>query len=704
VVAFFLPLFACLSFWGSFVDVGSVLGDKGGMLFLRSLLCLVLIFVGGVSRGQGYDPGPDPSDLGVRALVDLMAEVPPLPEFNGPFGLGGFFRKDWGPTFLGVQGLGSDGTVWGHNAVEVLVVGQDGVPLAEAAGRLGVSRFAGFSWSLARYFGYSKVGFVNAFPYGVNGMYTVKGCGAQYTTRDGRRVGVKLNFVEAPLWYVGMDARGPLVPWRDRFYDWVLERNSGSLSLVLLFGEAARDAFGGYLSRRGVEVPLRFGLETHVKIEGGRAVLDPAQLGGYRLEGLRYGGRFSLQGLKVGGSVLANPVYVVYLPHHSHLSRSIGGDEAVLRRGLDYQTRLLAQEGFQGAAGSPFSRGEHYRYLRDERTQESLSEFFDFGMPKNRYGFQGLASRRGEEPKALALGLLADGGEEGLVGPIRERPVFGPPPLSYSLGRPVGEDRWVWERGPQSEWGQLFSQAEAADLFEEKPEGGYRLGVGPSVGLFGHYRGDLVSPRVVVLADPLGFDDMMTSRALTGLRGQYLQGLMEFLGFGERYLVVKTVPASMEGVSEEDWLWVLARLEGYHRAVVSKVEERFGKVVWVADGLRAKQVLDRLGVPCVELSRTGDFSADMAAAASGIPGGRQVSERGVLGPRPIPRSHLPFFSRFWEGAAGDSVVAEAGVDPWRRFFMVLPQGVVSQEDLEGVLPWHQRYEGLLREAQGAAQD
>ena len=654
----------------------------------------------GVSGGQGYDLGPDPTDSGVRSLVDLMAEVPPLPEFNGPFGLNGFFRKDWGPTFLGIQGFGSDGTVWGRNAVEVLVIGQDGVPLAEAAGRLGVSRFAGFSWSLARYFGYSKVGFVNAFPYGVSGMYTVKGSPAQYTTRDGRRVRVKLNFVESPIWYLGMDVRGPLAPWRDRFYDWVLARNAESLSLVLVFGEAARDAFGGYLARRGVEVPLRFDEETQVRMEGGQAVLDPAQRGGYRLEGLRYGERASLQGLEVGGAVLREPVFVVYLPHHSHLSRSLKKDEEVLTRGLDYQMELLKQGGFRGAQGSPFSKGEAYQYLRDERSQEDLSEFFDFGMPKNRYGFQGMASRRGLEPMVLALGPLLEEWDEDFFYPIRKREVLEPRPQSYSLGRPVGEGRWVWERGPAKEWGQLFLSAGEANLFEEKPRGGYRLGVGPSVGLFGHYRGDLASPRVVVLADPSGFDDMMTSRALTGLRGQYLQGLMDFLGVGDKYLVVKTVPAAMEGASKEDWDWVLDRLRDYHRRVVSEISSKFGEVIWVADGAGAKQVLEDLGVSYVEVPRTSDFSEDMRRGVQRFSVKTPIDDVGAFQarPKPIPRSHLPFFSRFWEGAAGDSVVAEGGEDPRRRFFMVLPQGVLQQEAGEQVWEWHQRYEQLLRES------
>jgi len=649
-----------------------------------------------LASGMGYDKGPDREDASVRKLVDILAEVPPLPEFSLEFGLGGYFRKDWGPLFLGVQGLGEGGSLWGRNAIEVLVVGQDGVPLAEAAGRLGVSRFAGFSSDLAEYLGYSRVGYVNAFPYGMDGMYSAKGQPADYTTEDGRRVGIKVNVVSNPIWYLGMDSRGPLTPWRNRFYDWMLSQNSGSLRLVLVFGEAARDAFGVYLKSKGVDVPLKFGEAAQLSLSLGQSLLHPAQMGGYNLGGMTFRGKGSLQGLELGARHLENSVCVMYFPHHSYLNRGEGKELAGFYRSLKYQGDRCVEAGWLPPAKGGLAKGESYEYRRAERDKDELSVFFDFGTPKNRYGFVSTAFRRGYAPMSLRLG-----GSDGAVGLVREEFLKGvrnrdcilSEGRGYSLGRPVGEDRYRWDVGPPLDWGAVLLTADKK-VFELNDQGG-GLAVDSSVGFFGHYRGDLESPKLICLSDPEGFDDMLTSRALTGVRGQYMEGLFAALGVSPDYLVIKTVPAAMEAMSS-GWPEVMEKLSPYLDNVIEKARKEFGdQVVWVGDGKWAVQALTSRGVPFVELPRTENFQDDMQQGWAKLrPEGLPVRDL-VISPQPIPRDHLPFFSRFWEGACGDSVLPDIRIDPRRDFLFVLPAQVLDQFAVAESQKWHDRYLKLL---------
>jgi len=227
--------------------------------------------------------------------------------------------------------------------------------------------------------------------------------------------------------------------------------------------------------------------------------------------------------------------------------------------------------------------------------------------------------------------------------------------------------------------------------------------VDESVGYFGHYRGDLTSPKILVLADPQGYDDLLTSRALTGRRGQYLQGLMNVLGVGEHYLVVKTVPAAMENVSPDDWNWVLSHLDSYLDGLISAVGKSFPEAVWIGDGIWAQRELERRGVDFVRLPRTEEYSRDMESAQKDLfkrLGSEFGSEFGnshkllEVSASPIPRSHLPFFARFWEGTSGDRVVPCLGEARFHHFLVSVPGWVSLRRNREAGEFWKKAYDAL----------
>ncbi|MCB0415735.1 MAG: hypothetical protein KDD50_15455, partial [Bdellovibrionales bacterium] len=98
---------------------------------MKNFVLLILLFFSQISFANstlGYDPGPDPLTSEGKGYINIVNTVPDAPFigkkfFNGkdkfryPFGI-----MPWrGPT--------------DKNSVKVLVIGQDGTHIAEAAGR-----------------------------------------------------------------------------------------------------------------------------------------------------------------------------------------------------------------------------------------------------------------------------------------------------------------------------------------------------------------------------------------------------------------------------------------------------------------------------------------------------------------------------------------------------------------------------------------
>lgn len=184
---------------------------------------------------------------------------------------------------------------------------------------------------------------------------------------------------------------------------------------------------------------------------------------------------------------------------------------------------------------------------------------------------------------------------------------------------------------------------------------------------------------------------MVTSRALTGERGQYLQGLMKDLNVPEKYLVIKTVPFGMDGASEEEWAEVLAETRNYRKAIFDQLLSSDQKPLLVlTDGkYAAKEVSALLGanqIPVVKIERSeNDQSAGIESAFAKVANSEAPllpairARRASLKRANIPRSHLPYYSRIWEGTSGDSVLASGGDLAGIAFAEVAPKWAWSQK-------------------------
>jgi len=266
-------------------------------------------------------------------------------------------------------------------------------------------------------------------------------------------------------------------------------------------------------------------------------------------------------------------------------------------------------------------------------------------------------------------------------------------------GRPKFED-WIWsyDRGPSAKFAELmFNSLDEQSVLLPKPEykkeyetlyagysknaknkddfyeafqranskifdkygiAAYNFKAHPDASFFGHYRGTFEKPQVVIVSDPQGYDAFATAKAATGARGQYLNGLMNDLGVGDQYLIVSTVPLMMDGATESEWAAVLASTQDYRKNLIAAVLESRPQVI-IADGKYAAQELTRLGYEgFVTILQSNN--ADNGIIEGGneiVKKGALRAENGISGARlDIPRSHLTWIARTWEGTSGDRVI------------------------------------------------
>lgn len=447
-------------------------------------------------------------------------------------------------------------------------------------------------------------------------------------------------------------------------------------------------------------------------------LLSPAQLGGYDLDQIYVRGKktLSLKGLTLSdNSTIEDHVLVVELPHPTFLSyKKLDVMEAAIKSG---DSRAEANEKGNEAASAyvrssveklktyrdnknwkitadpdntnKFDQGKEYTYGRAEIS----NVFYDFGTPENRMVSRSTAQRLG--PQVVLFGS-------------RDRPQYDQNLLNKIKNARANEkinseemyiskyrtpyNRTHFDPGPPVKYAQLLKDLDHRAIYKAKEghslssEGTEALYIQshPDVGDFGHYRGSFTHVKVLILADPDGYDDLITARALTGTRGQYLNGLMEDLGIQSDYLVIKTVPFGMDGATEEDWENLLQLTASWRENLIQEIIQDNQLVMILTDGPYAKQEMDRIleaDIPVFNIQKEGLANGSGIVKVGeqitkGLPQFKNRRLRGQM--KNIPREHLTYYSRVWEGTSGDRVLTATDKMKGEAFLTVVPNWVVKQ--------------------------
>ena len=422
---------------------------------------------------------------------------------------------------------------------------------------------------------------------------------------------------------------------------------------------------------------------------GGSGVAHPAQIGGYDLTDIQINGKrtISLRGLTLSdGSKIENEVLVAEFPHPTSLSMPGGDPNARVEAKMKPLKAFKGEwyiEPDQGMVNK-FAKNMPYRYGRADLPPD----YYDFGTPNNRMVSVSSASRMMGKPNVVVIGtrekaqfdMKAIGAAEKAMPDMSEisaKEMFNARPRTPAT-------RYIFDRGPSEAMARVMK--ENLDLKQIKSLNVVKTHI-DDVGDFGHYRGIFKNPKVVILADPDGVDDILTSRALTGTRGQHLHGLMNHIGVNDQYLVIKTVPFGMDGATAQEWTSLLQATSDYRAKVFAEIFKNGKPQLLIADGNWAGQEIDKLakGIPVVKIARNGTENnsgiAEAVAQITKVPAFKKTV--GTLKMANIPRSHLGFFSRVWEGTSGTRVFsAISAADKGLAFAIVVPQWAASQKNVE----------------------
>ncbi len=461
----------------------------------------------------------------------------------------------------------------------------------------------------------------------------------------------------------------------------------------------------------------------------GTGVLNPQQIGGWDLRTMEVEGKKtrSIKGLSIptkDGFIVAPDVVFTGSPHPTSLSKTAmsSGYDAAARQVETQLIDILKEEQKRGWTITPeagqrsaFLAGEPYKY---GRALIPISHG-DPGITPLRLLPVSTAKRAGKS--AIIIGTR---GNANFSSKLTKQMEKDKPSSKFLIdsdkvltGRPQFDD-WIfkYDRGPSNEVASiLFNTLDETEVFaphqihaakmrsiigassragqtkEEKARvfdkavssvfAEHGIDAFPAktykdAGFYGHYRGTFDNPKVLILADPHGHDSFITSKAATGERGQYLNGLMQDLGVGHEYLVLNTVPFGMDEASSADWQEVLTRTQNYRDQILNHVLSANEPTVIIADGIYAEQELKRIvgDNKFVTIKRSRSMSNDMKNAGKEIK--KKVSgfsRKKINGKRiDIPREHLTWIARTWEGTSGDRVITATGKEKGKVFKIVAP--------------------------------
>ncbi len=449
----------------------------------------------------------------------------------------------------------------------------------------------------------------------------------------------------------------------------------------------------------------------------GSGIVNAAQLGGYNLENVEINGvkTNSIKGLKLSdGTIVKDDIAFTMSAHPSSLSKMEpkAASEA-LKKSFARLNPLKALGWFvepdidtNGKSRiNNWHEGKDYDYGR----ADIRAGYFEFGAPDDRRVSRADASRL--DPQTIVAGSrqrvsfnknLIDAAKNAIPSTAKD------PNDLWSVRPRQKNTRCIFDCSPGKDIAKLIMTnldrkkifapkagmeviKNGKDLtFETNGIDAYNTKTHPGTGFFGIHRGSFQDSQALILADPHGIDDWNTSRALTGARGQYLNGLMNDIGIGEKYLILKTVPVGMDGATAEEWEATRLNTEAYREVAIKTALESGTIKTIFTDGEIAKYEMNRIlkklnvkNIGVIDIQRQG------MDPASGIKEAGELLKKNVKSlkninitgkAQDIPRSHLTWWSRIWEGTGGvDSVIDAEGKAKGGVRALVAPNWVARQK-------------------------
>jgi uracil-DNA glycosylase len=588
-------------------------------------------------RGQPweYDPGA-PKD---SKWPDLFAETPNYRAFGEAIigGKGEKFRWMMGPMWYRGR--------LAPRQVKVFVIGQEGAQDENVSNRSFTGSTGTRMQKFLNYLGIDRSYlFMNTFVYTITGQYSLFGEDAQNST--------KVEEQKKLLW-LAQDENSIVVKHRHKLFNYMLEQNKGTLSLVIGVGTAGKDTTATWFRSHG-------------------GTCNSSKVGTTYCEG-----KGELSG-----------VIGIGVQHPGAASARNGGDDAMssLIQNFAGRARIVADYASKNPGWLKVDPGMSRDISKPFRYGDAAIPHRDFAFGTNwRMGEEGTASnRRGPDgiqiyssngcynnvekvpnasgklqcdrssvPNTKKLfydsttSLLSSAPSELLPGDV---PYESPKHVTL---------RRSYDEGPGFEYAQLLLNFYNQDYAS--------LGI-TSHSSFGHtgiYRGRFEQAKVLVLADQESHDDMFSGRALTGAGGQYLQTFLDAIGLTESYVILRSLPVdSLDlNLSKQKEIALNSDVSLAREKIIQNILDKGQTQVIIAVGEISHAIVDsmKLSSPVIKMpTLTGANFASATTAFNKIKNLKLNLDKKMTKFENklsiIPRIDLPAYTRFWMGTSGNRAV------------------------------------------------
>ena len=186
-----------------------------------------------------------------------------------------------------------------------------------------------------------------------------------------------------------------------------------------------------------------------------------------------------------------------------------------------------------------------------------------------------------------------------------------------------------------------------------------------SFGPTGIYRGNTENPEFLIIADQQSHTDMFSGRALTGASGQKLQAFLNGAGLQNKYLIIRSLPVDcLDDQTKElkcEGLRADPIVNSKRNALLEKIIGDNNIKSILSFGKYAKQISKQLNenIPIYHIDPTNtEISNELFGLFEKLKNNKLISPNHkyrAVKIAAIPRSDLPYSSRWWMGTSGDRV-------------------------------------------------
>lgn len=607
-----------------------------------------------------FDPGPDSLDK--ESWLKLFGQIPNYRQ------LGRYMMKADTEVFRWVMG-----PMWyrgrlGKNEVKVFVVGQEGAQDENITNRAFTGSTGTRVQKFLNHLGiYESYLFLNTFVYTLN-FFEIgkKSNGGQRITSDNDLAEYEPNYVAIEqVW------QSPLVQYRNSLFDNVVFQNPDSLKLIMAVGGGAKDSLATWINSRSGNTNCNenkinecdltafyaYFESKGIKIKNQLRALDVVHPGSAKFPG---GMSNVLRSFNEAAGT-ARSIDLEADPQESQFAHCSGGTLAGrLKSGFKY--------GYAPVPFKDFSFGTNWRNGKAGTSSNRhgadkiliFSEKGDYDESKPSSAPRVMNFEGNNSPKA-SLAQLRDE-KKGLIDGMNDNEVPYEHPRYSNWGEATGDLDHVkqFDPGPSS---KRIAQA-LVDWPNFKEIDQKAFVSDPSFGFGPTYRGNTKDPRYVIIADQMSHTDMFSTRALTGAGGQYLQTFLNRYLKGQ-YLILRSLPIDTLGVGTAEVINLATKPDNSGKSAVDTLKGIFSTlpkrlkvftVGPVAQAMaKAAQISSvELEPPKHNLSHTEQW-VQVARKTNLFKGLDVLIERDKLrAMQAIPRSDLPYSTRWWMGTTGDS--------------------------------------------------